>query len=197
MSKYTTNLPPEKIFFTSDHHFLHEKILEFQPNRLHSSLEQMTEDLIERWNSAVSPTDVVFHLGDFALTWGKKHEEPVDKLLKRLNGQKFLIRGNHDRDPVHKNPRWCKVEFYHEIKVDMGDEHAQRVVMCHYPIISWNQRHRGAYMLHGHSHGNLPHTGGNIMDVGVDCNNFTPVDLVEVRRFMQQQEQATAGDHHQ
>ena len=182
------------IWFTADTHFNHENIIKYS-DRPFSSLEEMTETIIERWNSAVKPADVVYHLGDFALSWGKKHAMAIDRILSRLNGNKWLIVGNHDRDEVVKNPRWCKVAHYHELKVRLGGVHKQKIVMSHYPMRTWNQAHYGSWMLHGHSHGQLKDIGGKTLDVGVDCHSFFPVNIDYVWSFMANR-QFTPVDHH-
>ena len=182
------------IWFTSDTHFNHANVIKYS-QRPFEDLEDMTETLIERWNACVQPGDTIYHLGDFALSWGKKLKDLCDSLLERLNGQKWLIVGNHDREEVTKNPRWVKVVHYHEIKLDLGGEHRQRIVMCHYAMRSWNQMQRGSWMLHGHSHGNLEDIGGKIMDVGVDAQDYAPVSLDAVRHFMERR-LISPCDHH-
>ena len=175
-------------------HFNHEKVIEYS-SRPFASNEAMTEALVENWNTVVARGDTVFHLGDFALSYGKKHEDMIDTLIGRLKGNKWLIIGNHDRDEVTKNPRWSKVVHYHEIKVDRGGLHKQRVVMCHYPLRTWNQINRCSWMLHGHSHGNLTDIGGKTMDVGVDCHDYKLISLDDVEKFMEQRG-ISACDHH-
>lgn len=175
------------VFFTADTHFNHANIIEYS-KRPFSDLEEMTEAIIERWNRCVSKGDTVFHLGDFALSWGKKHAAVIDGLLARLNGQKWLIKGNHDREEVTKNPRWHMVKDYHELKHE-----GQRIVLCHYAMRTWSQSHRGAWMLHGHSHGNLTDIGGKTLDVGVDCFDFTPVSFEGLCWIMSQR---PIVDHH-
>lgn len=182
------------IWFTADTHFNHANIVEYS-SRPFRDLEEMTEAIIERWNDCVAAGDTVYHLGDFALSWGKKHAEVIDGILRRLRGQKWLITGNHDRDEVTKNPRWCKVTPYYEIKVDRGGVHKQRIVMCHYAMKVWNQNHRGSWMLHGHSHGNLAYSGGKTMDVGVDCHDFRPISIDEVEKEMAWRN-VVSLDHH-
>lgn len=54
-----------KVFFTSDHHFGHKLIIDFE-SRPFNDVEQMNEVMIESWNSVVNPDDKVFHLGDFS-----------------------------------------------------------------------------------------------------------------------------------
>lgn len=50
----------------------------------------------EQWNRVVSPDDTVIVGGD--ISWGISTEEAKEDLLflDRLNGQKILLRGNHD-----------------------------------------------------------------------------------------------------
>ena len=169
-------------WFTSDTHFNHKNIITYC-GRNFDDLDSMTESLVSNWNNAVREGDTVYHLGDFALSWGKKHEELIDGILRRLNGQKHLIVGNHDRDEVTRSRRWVTVSHYKELKVAIGG-HQQAIVLCHYPLRSWNQQHYGSWMLHGHCHGTLPDIGGKIMDVGVDCHQHKPISLSHVSELM-------------
>ena len=52
----------------------------------------MDEFLIKKWNETVSENDLVFHLGDVIIAGAQRAE----MILKRLNGRKILILGNHD-----------------------------------------------------------------------------------------------------
>ena len=80
-----------KFFVLSDTHFGHAKIIDYC-NRPFSSVEEMDETMIKNWNETVSNNDTVLHLGDFGL--GNK--EYITSIVKRLNGKKVLILGNHD-----------------------------------------------------------------------------------------------------
>lgn len=182
------------IWFTADTHFNHGNVVAYS-GRPFADLEQMTEAIIERWNSVVAPGDTVFHLGDFALSWGRKHRQLIDHILSRLRGQKWLIVGNHDRDEVTDNSRWHKIARYHELKVDPKNGRPFPIVLSHYPMRSWNRMYYGAWMLHGHCHGNLLDRGGKIADVGVDCWAFTPVSLDCIAAYMEGRSVVTE-DHH-
>jgi len=185
------------IFFTSDNHFNHENVIK-QSARKFETLEEMTEKLISNWNEAVTNKDQIWCLGDFCFTRGKNKDTAiVESILSRLNGQKFLITGNHDRGEVIKSRHWQAVYQMHEIKVKFSPEqvHAQRIVLCHYALRTWNQMHRGAWMLHGHSHGNLQDIGGKIMDVGVDCNDYKPISLDKIKTIMDARP-IVSYDHH-
>ena len=182
------------IWFTSDTHFNHANIIKYS-ERPFENINEMTEVMITNWNSRVMPGDVVYHLGDFGLSYGRRHAATIDSLLARLVGNKFLIRGNHDREEVYKNTQWTKVEHYHELTVKTKDNNAQKIVLAHYAHRVWNKMHYGSWMLHGHSHGSLDDIGGKTVDVGVDCWNYAPVSLDELTIFMRDRPVITR-DHH-
>lgn len=82
-----------KILFTGDLHFGHENVLAFD-NRPFATVDEMDAELIRRWNNKVGKGDLVYVLGD--LIW-KSRNNDAPALIKSLNGQIILIKGNHDR----------------------------------------------------------------------------------------------------
>ncbi|UBM12691.1 metallophosphoesterase [Cupriavidus metallidurans] len=171
------------IFFTSDTHFWHRGALKF---RSFDTVEAMNAAMIDAWNCKVGPDDDVFHLGDLSFAG----VERTLAILERLNGRKHWIMGNHDRDLAKKEVKWHfrEIEHYAELKITDPDavQGVQKIVMCHFPILSWNWMHHGSWMLHGHSHGALkhPYDGMRMMDVGVDPNGLAPVSYSEVKAYM-------------
>lgn len=77
------------IFFIADTHFSEENIIRYE-NRPFSSTEAMNEELIANWNKQILATDEVYVLGDFGAHGNEK------QILERLNGIKYLVKGNHD-----------------------------------------------------------------------------------------------------
>lgn len=166
-------------FFSSDIHFGHANIIKYC-DRPFASVDEMDEAIIERHNSVVKPGDTWYFLGD--LSFCKDHEK-TRKLLLRMNGIKAWIPGNHD-DPFAVLTTGMGVkEGLYEIK------HLSRrpITLCHFPMLSWNQSHRGAIQLHGHVHSKVPFLDPAIrrMDVGVDGHNFYPWEWEEIRSLMQ------------
>jgi calcineurin-like phosphoesterase family protein len=136
-------------FITSDLHFGHDRIRQFCPNTRgrFTDVIDMREKMIGEWNEQVTPKDEVFILGDFAFLPSR---DAID-ILKRLNGHKILIEGNHDRkllkDPVFRRE-------FKEIHQYLRHQHNGVVlIMFHYPIAEFDEMHRGAVHLHGHLHG--------------------------------------------
>jgi calcineurin-like phosphoesterase family protein len=173
------------IWFTSDHHFGHERIIELA-KRPFASVEGMDEHMIARWNDRVKPGDTVYHVGDFAFT-------DHDPYLRRLNGQKFLVPGNHDHsNRVKKAAGWVKAEKIMDVTLPDGT----MVILCHYAMRVWSRSHYGAIHLYGHSHGNLPGDSQSC-DVGVDCWGFAPVSIDEIRVQLARSPRRGEPDHHQ
>lgn len=132
-----------KKFYIADWHYDHANCIAFD-NRPFKTVEEMNEALITNWNNAVSAEDTVYVLGD--MFWCKPTE--AIEVLDKLNGQKFLIQGNHDRcrDTQFRN-KFVKIDEYMEIKDDDKD-----VVLCHYPIPCFKNHFYGWYHLYGHVH---------------------------------------------
>lgn len=131
------------VFFTSDLHFGHQNVIRFD-NRPFDSVEQMDNELRTRWNNRVSKQDVVYVLGD--ISW-YGNEKTYD-IISSLNGQKHLIKGNHDKLSQRVKSLFVSVSGYSEITY--GNK--QRIVLCHYPIIFYNGQHSGATHFYGHVH---------------------------------------------
>lgn len=177
----------QEVYFTADTHFNHVGILGVRPR--FCTVEAMNEWIIERWNAVVRKGDRVYHLGDFAL--GRPQD--AASILARLNGEKYLIRGNHDNAACHKlvAPRFIWIRDY-----DFLTYSEQGMALCHYAFKTWNKAHYGAWNLHGHSHGSLradPHALQ--MDVGVDCNDWTPVNFETIKQKMASK-RFVPVDHH-
>lgn len=163
-----------KIWFTSDQHLGHTNIIKYC-DRPFESAEEMDAAIINNWQSIVKPEDQVFVLGDFSF-----HEpEKTTSILSTLPGQKFLVKGNHDKRRRLKKVRgWQWIKDYHELKVE-----GNRIVLFHYPIHQWRAKGGGGFHLHGHSHGRQ---SPNLrrLDVGVDSWDFYPISEGLIRPML-------------
>ncbi|NQY06410.1 MAG: metallophosphoesterase family protein [Flavobacteriaceae bacterium] len=174
------------IYFTSDHHFGHKNIIEYS-NRPFDNIDKMDEELIRRWNSKIQPQDNVYHIGDVGLTTPERMKD----ILDRLNGNIFLIKGNHEHAALTYRERFTWVKDYHELKVKDPDapNGSQTIVLLHYAMKVWRSSFRGTWHLYGHSHGSLPNDPNSLsFDVGVDCHNYYPLSYQEVKDIMPKKE---------
>lgn len=160
------------IFVTSDIHFSHKAILKFE-NRPFSNVDEMNEKIIDNWNKTVGENDLIYVLGDVSMGSVKETVE----LVKKLNGDKILVKGNHDifiDSKKFDKSIFKKITSCEEVSIYGTD-----FIMCHYPFAS-NDNHK--IQLYGHIHSNkgvhkandLPE---NSFNVCMDVNNLTPINI--------------------
>ena len=135
-------------FVISDHHLGHTnswekfKLEDGSPLRPFTSTEEMNETMIERHNAKVKQQDTVYFLGDVVIN--KKYLE----LVKRMNGRKILIRGNHD---IFKDEDYREVGFkqIHGVRVFVD-----KFILSHIPLHPDCVTERFRVNVHGHLHAN-------------------------------------------
>ena len=180
------------IFFTADTHFGHSNIIKHS-NRPFANIQEHDRELIRCWNEKVTQNDTVYHLGDFSYRTSMSY---TANIIKQLNGNIVLIKGNHDHlaqkisdtglFPVDK---FKLVSSYYElgefkyIDAENNSQTGPSFALCHYPMRSWNQKHRGAIHLFGHCHGTISDYCRST-DIGVDCWDYAPVPLDLVINYM-------------
>ncbi len=153
------------IWFTSDTHWNHSSIIRYT-NRPFANVCEMNEALIENWNSVVDPKDTIYHIGDF----GIGNTSDLLKIFNKLNGCKFLVKGNHDKKNVYNLP-WQ--HQYQQKGLTIGKDY---IWMCHYPMRSWNRSYHGSFHVYGHVHSQCK-VYGKSLDVGSDSWDYTPVNF--------------------
>jgi calcineurin-like phosphoesterase family protein len=131
------------VFLVSDTHFGHAGVCHFTRNdgvtklRPWTDPDEMDEEMVKRWNETVRPNDKVYHLGDVVIN------RKALKTLARLNGDKVLIRGNHDifRDDEYR-------EYFRELRA----YHVMNgMILSHIPIHEESLGRFGVN-IHGHLH---------------------------------------------
>jgi calcineurin-like phosphoesterase family protein len=151
----------------------------------------MNETLIANWNNVVTPDDVVYHLGDFAFG----DALGVDRVMRRLNFAHFhFIMGNHDKPFIDWYHNFGNEELTRKVTVYPHfletKIQGNKFTLCHYAMRVWNESHRGAMHLYGHSHGTLPDDpNSKSFDVGVDCHAYRPISLERVLAIMATKQQ--------
>ena len=167
------------IFFVSDLHHSHSNICDNISKwtdkkgcRRFNSIEEMNEALIKSINKYVRYDDILYHLGD----WSFGGKDNIKKFRERIICNDIrLILGNHDHHLSGGlyNDLFTFIKHYHEFRYN-------KILFClfHYSMRVWNEHHKGAIHLYGHSHGTLPSIGRS-MDVGWDCYK-RPLSIDEI-----------------
>ena len=175
------------VFLTSDTHFGHMGVCKFMREdgvtklRPWDSPEEMDEAMVKMWNDTVKPTDKVYHLGDVVIN------RKALKIMHRLNGDKVLIKGNHDI---------FKLEDYTQHFRDIRSSHVMNgIILTHIPLHP-SQLYRFGCNIHGHLHSNrvmrTDKYGVTTIDpqyfsVCVEQTDFRPILFEEVLQRIQEQ----------
>jgi calcineurin-like phosphoesterase family protein len=131
------------VFLVSDTHFGHAGVCRFTDSvtgekiRPWTDPEEMDEEMVKRWNETVRPNDKVYHLGDVVIN------RKALSIMSRLNGDKVLIRGNHDifRDEEYR-------QYFRELRA----YHVMNgMILSHIPIHPESLGRFGTN-IHGHLH---------------------------------------------
>jgi len=180
------------IFFTSDMHYGHEKVIKYS-KRPFKNCEEMKNEFVARWNKRVKKDNLVYVLGDFSF----ENYENSKNILSELLGKKILIKGNHDRFSYNQYKSMGFESVFEEVAVKLL---GNRIKLSHYPARAnifkriWSyffypkyNRYLERrpilkncdYLLHGHTHSKIKKQG-RMIHVGVDSWNFYPVSLSEI-----------------
>lgn len=171
-----------EIFITSDTHFCHVPSFVWEP-RGFSSVEEMNEAIVERWNNIVKPKDIVYHLGDTILSNNEKGIEYFNK----LNGEIFVIWGNHDSDN-RKNILAAECSNFRGGWYAYVIKHGKMsIYLSHYPTLTANynaDKHFSTNVLAfaGHTHKKekfLDENNPFLYNVCLDAHNCYPVHIDE------------------
>ncbi len=171
-----------EIFFASDHHLQHAKLLTFldangcllRPE--FGDIEEHDEAIIENHNAIVGPKDTVYFLGDVVWKTNAKAREQ----LSRMQGKKYLMAGNHDDLP------WLMPFFEDMYLWKKFDDH--KIIASHVPLRSDELENRGGYQIHGHIHEKWILKDDRSMDeryfnVAMEQTGFMPVSLDDAKLF--------------
>lgn len=182
------------IFLVSDTHFGHKGVTHFLKEdgtklRPWDNPDEMDEALVQYWNEIVKPKDKVYHLGDVVIN------RKALKTLALLNGDKVLIKGNHDNFHLDEYmPYFRDIRAYHVM---------DKMILSHIPVHP-ESKGRFAANIHGHLHANRvrkaigfdQETNSIIYDkeidpwyfnVSVEQTNFRPILFEECLSLIEQQ----------
>ena len=163
------------VFLVSDTHFGHAGVCRFTRSdgvtklRPFDNPDEMDEFMVEAWNKKVKPTDKIYHLGDVVIN------RKALGIMDRLNGDKVLIRGNHD---IFKDEDYRK--YFRELRA----YHVMNgMILSHIPIHSESLGRFGVN-IHGHLHSNRVMKDGEIdvryHSVCVEQTDWAPILFEDV-----------------
>ena len=174
------------VFLVSDTHFGHTGVCRFMQKdgvtklRPWTDPREMDEEMVKRWNERVKPNDKVYHLGDVVIN------RKSLSIMYRLNGDKVLIRGNHDifKDEEYRQ-HFRELRAYHVMN---------GMILSHIPIHEASLGRFGVN-IHGHTHANRVMKldyGREIVDTRYHCvcveqTDFAPILFEDVMKRIKEE----------
>ena len=171
------------VFLTSDTHFGHAGVCRFTCDdgvtkiRPWTDPNEMDEEMVKRWNDTVKPNDKVYHLGDVVIN------RRCLSILHRLNGDKVLIKGNHDIFKLSDyTPHFRDIRGYHVMN---------NMILSHVPV---HPESAGRFRanIHGHLHQRRVMKDGVVdpfyFNVSVEQTDFKPILFEDVLKKIKEQQ---------
>lgn len=178
-------------YFSSDWHLGHENVIRFS-DRPFKNASEMDDAIISQMLAPLKPSDDFYFLGDMGT-----NENAIHRFFQGLpkKVKVYWILGNHDKQStIERFRNRCHfIGHMYETKLFIGAGiPRQSITMAHYPMITWNKSHYGAWQLFGHhhaaSHGHeeIPvRAGGKQLNVNCEFHNYLPVtenNLIEIMK---------------
>lgn len=176
----------KNIWFTSDWHLNHFNIIKYC-NRPFNSIDEMNNVIINNYINFIKENDLVFFVGDIFFLI-KDEKEFIKEIFNSLPGKKYLIRGNHDKQISDCFFEQCGFEFITKKFID------EKFIVVHdSKNISKRELKSNKIIIYGHSHNSNPQmylennpnwNKAFTYDCGVDANNFNPINLRAIKKFV-------------
>jgi calcineurin-like phosphoesterase family protein len=183
------------VYLIADPHFGHRNICKFHnydgtKTRPWDDVDEMDEEMVKRWNGTVKPADKVYMLGDIVIN------RKALAILDRLNGDKVLIKGNHDIFKLSDYTKYFRdIRAYHVMN---------GLILSHIPVHE-SSLARFRKNIHGHLHNNQVKKAvgfdaetkailyGDEIDpryycVSVEQINYTPILFEEVMKRIEERD---------
>lgn len=194
------------IYFISDLHYFHSNIFKYEPVRkeIFKDHKNYISETIKMWNTKVSKYDDVYIVGDLFVGFNQikkdlnlkvSQDEFAKKILEKLNGNKHLILGNHDR----KTKTW-----YQKVGIETVNNYVilnykgKKLFLFHYPVCDEYCNKKGNewlkeiqngviqekidIVIHGHTHSNKWCQNCKIkhFNVSVEQIDFKPISIEDI-----------------
>ena len=164
------------MFFTSDHHFGHDAVIEMC-NRPWKTGNQMDKALVKLHNEIVKPEDEVYFIGDLSMK-APMHKGHIEQCVSKMNGRKILILGNHDRLKPFDYIEMGFESVHTSLILDL-DMVGIKLILNHDPAAGVLLDYKKDFLIHGHLH-NTHVIDINCINVSVDVWNYKPVNVWEI-----------------
>jgi len=167
------------LYISSDYHLSHGNILKYC-NRPFKTIEDHDKHIIKIHNERISNDDTFIHAGDFNFRnspGGKKGEGTTTKAkthLEKLNGNKIMLTGNHEKNNSLKT-------YIESLVIDWG---GNKYFITHRPENA-NKYYPINFVAHVHQNWKfyrkrIDERYVDLINVGIDVWNYMPCKIEEI-----------------
>ena len=185
-----------KIWFSSDFHLFHANAIK-HASRPYANVQENYDAVMKEINDKVKPEDFLILLGD--TIWNSQRTRITNFFLNLPTHNIIYLFGNHDREKDYREAIECGLFLsagrLEHVKFVLEGE-SYEVSLCYYPLLTWNRKHFGAIMLHGHCHGAIDDYNESVPDLRVDVGWDSKIArnrLIELREIIEYFKQKTKG----
>lgn len=158
-------------YIIADTHFFDENIIKFA-NRPFKTIEEMNSVIINNWNNVVNKDDKIFIVGDFF--YQNTSREQIKEIVKQLNGNKYLIKGNHDNLEMFDN---LNIKIY-EYPIIFNDFY----ILSHEPLFITENMPYVNIFGHVHNNPNYKDFSSNGFCVSIERLKYKPINFIEIKK---------------
>lgn len=147
--------------------------------KIFNDCDAMHSCLINKWNEKIGKEDDVYIVGDFS---NERGYLKTTELLKSLNGNKYLIKGNNDNflDNNKFDRKLFKfIKDYYILDIKRYSTIIKKIVLFHYPILEWEGYYNNTMLIHGHWHKDKKYHR-LAFNVACDIHDFSPLSINEI-----------------
>lgn len=160
-----------KRFVTSNLQLVRPNAIEIY-DRPFNNVDEMTEKLINNWNSVVGKEDLVYHLGNFA--WDPKTAQDA---ISKLNGTIWFIPGEHDT-PIGEIAAKKMLPNGSKLERQIMPLHKMEVTISYWPLKDWPKKSDGFWSIVGHPNRDYKSDPKQrTINVSTDLWSFKPQEL--------------------
>jgi calcineurin-like phosphoesterase family protein len=169
--QHPVDITEGKVWIWSDLHFGHTNVIKYS-DRPFNDAQHMDELMIKNFNDLVGPKDISVWVGDVSF----RNSALSKAIVRRLNGYKILIVGNHDFEKKKGLKAMDFDEVHLVYNLTLGD---MVVAFTHYPM---DNLPKGWKNCHGHVHRNghrvdeVP-LSKNHVNVNCEFLDYQPITL--------------------
>ena len=148
------------------------------------NVQDMNEEMVQRWNAVVSNDDVVIHLGNFA--WDPTTAEEV---LDVLNFKQLWILPAENDQAILEMNRTQMLPDGVKIVNRIFEQNQINATFAYWPMVEWPSKTKGNYLFYGYYGKKYkPDHKKKMINMACEFWNYTPQNISSLMRLFEDED---------